>query len=667
MIETSARHDPILLVHSSCMENDKAKASSNKVHISNDTRSDLSISRLLREDIFCDLLLMPEHPPSSFAQHDYLNLPENPLNPCGISNVLTLEELPQNWISGPILLSLSSCNIFYRESEVGDDKSTTNQIPLMVEATPSTFVLDFSSNHDMEGNADEADKQWELHNSSIVTVKSMAEIFVEFDVLEASIQAKDLLRQENSTRIDAFDDNGESRLENRPKHSSSTTGITDKEIEDLLIHHDNPTHTAFQYESCKLNLHGSNSCQDLKEQVLMIAQMNVQLDQGTKTIDIVLIMSGFFCIVSMAALIWAIYQYYRTAWKSDLFSEEIRERMAKTHDMLQAAMNELNQHYNYDVDQLPPRKEYPMGEISVQQNVAISLDSQKREPDPTTPTRDNIVTDTHAQDTNSEAIMHDESQIEDISNVHGTDMKFASEIISPPVQFTDTIAQTKEGVAKKLCFLKFVPSLHGDSLRTSCDSLSRMSTKGLNHVTNLDLKRNEETGITEFERKTTSDPLSPCSQLEKEWNEGKTVRRGNLKNRRQFLTPVLESTEEPKSTSAANAWKDDGDKSLFESTILSLVPKKSKLYERYCKQQQLSYNLLPPPGIRSTTRIDSLEGNTNMSSSSMDHVGKENTAAIEIDVLDGMNIPPFDMTLQRVPRLCHTPESDDDSFINDYW
>ena len=717
-------HDPILLLHTSCTGHDEGEASSKEdLTTNNDTRSDSSILQLLKEPIFCDLLLLPEHPSSSNSQPDYLHLQENPLNPCGIANVLTLEKLPQNWLSGPILLSLSSCNIFYRKSE---EDEFTSQIPLIVEPIPSTFVLDFSSNQDVGDQADEGKRQRERRRSSIITVQSMAEMFVEFDVREASIQAKELLRDENSTRINAIDDRGESRSEDHLKNYSDShqgnkdkihKGTEAKGAEDDLIYRNHP-HT-IEDQSYNLNVHTS----DLKEQALMIAHLNVQLDQGTQTIDVVLFMSGFFCIVSMITLLWAIYQHYRTTLKSDMFSEEIRECMTKTRDMLQDAVNEFSQHRNqnakrqkYISDELSSKghkdcngeiktdqfsvQDNASGKNSLSQYVASALVSHRNEegehkdPHPTTPTRDNKVVNTRTQDISLEGMIIEERKVYgkslDKDEVE-TEMKLPSEQISTPVQLADIPTPIQEEEEKKLCFLKFPPSLRGHSFGTPYDSPPQNLMKGLSNGKILDLKRNEETEINDemeitrspclqhsnncddremlvqSEKNSASTPLSPCSKLEKEWNEGKTVRRGNLKKKRQFLTPIFQSSAKLAPISTSKALQGDGGKSLFESTILSRVPKSSKLYDRYCQQQVLSCDILPPPKLRSTARVNNMEENAMISSSLIDQFAKDHEADIGRNAIDGVKTPPFDMTLQKVPRLCHTPASEDNSFVDDYW
>jgi len=77
----------------------------------------------------CDVLILPQFPTDD--ENDVYRLPQNPSswNPCGVPNVLVLQEMP-SW--DKIMLSLTSCVLFL------DDEI------LPVDASPSTFMFDFS-------------------------------------------------------------------------------------------------------------------------------------------------------------------------------------------------------------------------------------------------------------------------------------------------------------------------------------------------------------------------------------------------------------------------------------------------------------------------------------------------------------------------------------------
>ena len=87
---------------------------------------------------------------------------------------------------------------------------------------------------------------------------------------------------------------------------------------------------------------------------LLLAQLNAQLEQDMRRIDFLLIACGFFTIFLLMMLSWSIYQYYKTTFKSDLFSKEIRESMKITNDILGKAVNSLNRyddHYSLDTSE----------------------------------------------------------------------------------------------------------------------------------------------------------------------------------------------------------------------------------------------------------------------------------------------------------------------------
>jgi hypothetical protein len=827
MIKTSA-DNPILLLHSSCTGDDAAIASSAWEYTTNDrTRYNIYGAELSKQPIFCDLLLLPEHHgaettssehPSNHAssttspQHDYLHLPNNPMNPCGVSNVLALENLPERWIAGSVLLSLTSCSIFHRNGDDNDDEFTTS-IPLHVEPIPSTFVLDFHSNQGLGGNDD---------GGVITTVKTMSEIFVEFDVREASRQAKEiLLRQENHTRTDTGEDQEESRpenhLKNHPDHhhrykvrsdhrykvrsdNSETSVLQDDGIEakgeeeDSFYHDRRPR---LEDLSRSLNLNGLFANKDFKEQKLLLSQLNAQLDQGTRTMDLVLFICGFFSIFLTAILLWTIYQYYRTTFKSDLFTEEIRESMKTTNDILQMAVNELNQYDHHNLNQHHFLNVLHMNksECETETTVAIKLDmktlgtgdrtdnksrgnfttssrmdhskpdslnalcqdtsstnnknnekentfapipygvstdihrqgiSNGQDKDGEVENKNNLVRPsqdnaarrfTRNQDVDISLVVQGKEQLEgeksnlitptrDNNSVDTRNQDVSSEdkvegqaldgiITCSPDQLPEVPTSPQKEGENKLFFVRSSSSRHGKSFRTShVNKTTKYNSSPLNLVKEWSdekiiyprKKKTMETPLSpcsqlakewnggetsaQSEEMIPSTPLSPCSQLAKEWNEGKTIRRGNLKKRRHYLKPPLQSNTEPISSSSKTKCNDDGGKTLFESTILSRVPKTSKLHSRYYQQQTLAGTISGPPKLRSIARNNNLVDETTIQSLLADQVVKgckEGNVDEERKTMDGMKTPPSNMITLKTPRLCYTPASEDDSFVDDYW
>jgi len=752
MIETSA-DDPILLLHSSCTEDDEATSSSEWESTTNDgTRHTIAGTSLSKQPIFCDLLLLPEHLSShssssisSSPHDDFLHLPKNPMNPCGLSNVLALENLPERWIAGPVLLSLTSCSIFHsNDSDYDGDDEFTTSIPLHVEPIPSTFVLNFHSNQEVGGNAD---------RDVIATVKTLSEIFVEFDVREASRQAEEiLLRQENHTRTDAGEDQEESKQEDDSKNypddhhrykarlnSSETSvlqddGIEAKEEEEDSFYQDR--RPRLEDISRRLNLDELFANKDFAEQKLLLAQLNARLDQGTRTTDLVLCLCGFFSVFLMIILLWSIYQYYKTTLKSDLFTEDIRESMKTTNDALRMAVNELNQydhrtrnqHHSLNIldttdthrqgissnDQekhgevvnkhtlVTPTQDNASRRVTHNQDVDMSLVVQGKDqlegktPISVTSTRgdNNSVNTPRSQDISSEDVVTDENEINEGQALDGI-------ITCTPVQLIAEVPTSpqKEG-EKKPFFLRSSSRHHGNSFLTSVvNKATKYNSSPSNLVKewsdeNIVYPKKNETmeipfspcsqpakewndGKTSAQHKemVPSVPLSPCSQLAKEWNEAKTIRRGNLKKRRQYLKPPLQSNTEPLLSSSSNTkCNDDVGTNLFESTILSRVPEISKLHSRYYHQQQqqqsLGCTISGPPKLRFITRNNNLVDDTTIESLLADQDAKDekgDTVDNERKIMDGMKTPPPNMITLKTPRLCYTPASEDDSFVDDYW
>jgi hypothetical protein len=734
MIETSA-DDPILLLHSSCTGDDEATSSSNWNSTTNNrTRYTIAGTDWSKQPILCDLLFLPEHHsaektsseyPSSHSSSsphdDFLHLPKNPMNPCGISNVLALENLPERWIAGPVLLSLTSCSIFH--SNDGDDEFTLS-IPLHVEPIPSTFVLGFHSNQKVERNADK---------NAIATVKTLSEIFVEFDVREASRQANEiLLRRENHTRTDAGEDKERSKREDDSKNypdDRATSVLQDdgieakeEEKEDLFYQDRRPR---LEDISRRLNLHESFATKDFEEQKLLLTQLNAQLNQGTRTTDLVLCICGFFSIFLMAILLWSIYQYYKTTSKSDLFTEEIRESMKTTNDTLRMAVNELNQYNPHnqkhhhllnirdttDIHRqdfssngqekhgqvvnknclFTPTQDNASRRVTHDQDFDMSLVVQGKDqlegktPISVTPTRgDNNSTDTPRKD-----VVTDESEIDEGQALDGI-------ITCTPIQLIAEVPTSpqKEG-EKKLFFLRCSSRHLGNSFLNSpvnkaTDSSSLNLVKEWSDENILYPKKNEATEIplspcsqlakewnagktsSQCKELVPSVPLSPCSQLAKEWNEAKTIRRGNIKKRRQYLKPPLQSNTEPIVSSSSNIkCNSDYGKNLFESTVFSRVPQTSKLHSRHYQQQQtLDCTISGPPKLRSIARQNNLVDDTTIESLLTDQDAKDekgDSVGTERKITDGMKTPPPNMITLKTPRLCYTPASEDDSFVDDYW
>jgi hypothetical protein len=732
MIATSS-DDPILLLHSSCTEDDEATASSEWDNTTNvENRADNSGPDISKQPMFCDLLLMPEFDDSygSSSNHDYVHFPKNPLNPCGVSNVLTLENLPERWVPSPVLLSLTSCSIFYRNGDDGDDEYETS-ILLPVVANPSSFVLDFYTSKESGDNSEREEGE---NEKFITTAKTMTEITVEFDVREASRQAKRLLFPKKiSTRTESGEDKGSFMSEEDPKSAP-----------------DDPQHDRRpRFKDISRGLYSDElfARKDVNEQKLLLAHLSSQLEQGTRTIDLICFVCGFFCIFLMAILLWTIYQYYRTTFKSDKFNREIRESMKKTHDFLRMAVDELSEweHENRKEHHLSIATDRHQPEYETEASMAIKLDAEDQEnsvtvgdrsdnesksafatsstdtptqnkairgnqnfvlgsegrkelerkkPHAISSTRDDIGVNNRTRDNPAEDVITRESNAEreavDATSVDEMEIKYSMGKAVAPFQLPEVPYLPEKKGGKKLYFLRSSSSLPKSPLRNSetkrtnnynsppsslvneWNDEKKTYRKKDNAVEVLIPGKKCNNAETKFQpgRLELSAPLSPCSQLSEQWNNGKTIRRANLKKRRPVLKPLSQPDVASSSISANNICNDDVDKTLFESTILSRMPKTSKLQSRYFEQQELACTISGPPKLRSTARSKNLADDTNIEHLFAEEVAKDHEGDgldKQRKMLDVLKTPPSNTIMPNPPPLCFTPASEDDSFVDDYW
>ena len=623
MTETST-HNHILLLHSSCKTDDDGASRSEGTFAT--TGNDTTGFDFLKETIVCNMLFIPEHPSSTLSEHDYLHLHNNPLNPCGLSNVLTLETLPKHWISGPILLSLSSCHILHPNNNFGHDNETTIPTAFFVEPIPSTFVLDFSSEHDTPEGRN--------FNDNIIAVNEMSEIHVVFDVRETLMQATGVLRHENSTRTNSSDN------EDKDDHllgNDESDALDSCEYDEIDVPH-NDRHSNRSFDE-------AITVQAFNDRELLLRHLNARLDHGSQTIDSILLMSCFFCLLSLVVLLWAICQFYRTNVKSDRLSQEIRQCMKKSHDMLQTAVEEINVCQNHRAKSLhqPAKEEEPVHERNY----------------PTTPKRNTMHTHIYKDDTVDRNKAGDESQNQIVHNQ------------TPVRLFAAKASLGQEGRQEnQLCFTgplsnhrghaKMKSREHGntserifspsDAVRgwtdrkVLCEKKNIEIETPLSPCSGLTIDSNDgEARSVHVDRKITlRAPLSPCSQLEKEWNEGKTIRRGNLKKRRQLLKPILHSND------------------VDESKQLDTPSQKNE-------DRVIDENILDPPNLRSTARASDLLDDARIEDSLSDQTAKNPKLETEGKTIEGLKTPPLNLVSEKAPLMCYTPASEDDSFVDDYW
>lgn len=365
-MSTGRTEAPVLLLHSSCLGNYETIVSPNDTSIVNDGGGvDPQINDLSKQPISCDLLFLPEHhrserkssedsPSLSSSRHKYLKFPGNHIHPCGISNVLTLENLPEWWKTGSVLLSLTSCNILYDTNAVME--STPPLLP--IEPMPSTFVLDF---HSIPFGGTVVENEGEIDEKvtrSITAGKQIAEIVVAFDVGKASRQASELLichprngEAEKKAQIETkiYTESSQQRKDN-PEHSrtSQNKAVNDEKAgEDSLYKVVNKT---LEGDYCRRNPGRLLVNEIIAEEKLLLAHLESKIEHDTRTLHLVLQICLLVGLLLTITLVWAIYQYIRSIWKSDVLTQEARESMVETRCVLQEAVDTFHR-FQYDEEQ----------------------------------------------------------------------------------------------------------------------------------------------------------------------------------------------------------------------------------------------------------------------------------------------------------------------------
>ncbi len=644
MTEASA-HNRILVLHSSCTGDDKEEASPSEgtfVTADNDTADHLS--ELLEETIVCNLLFVPEHPSSVVSNNDYLHLPNNPMNPCGMSNVLTLEMLPKHWTAGPILLGLSSCHIRYHDNGGGDELSTA----LFVEPIPSTFVLDFSSENDFRDNTHIVSGQ--NRNENVIAVNKLSEIHVAFDIREALTQTIGLVaRHENATPIHSVEDEGGPRSEDDSKKQCE-----DHPPENTALHEEATTQSdlrfASQTASNSPTFDESIARQNLDDREMVLRNLKARLDQGSETIDLILWTSGFFSLLSLVVLLWAIYQFYRSTSKSDRLAQDIRHCMEKSQDMLQTAVEEMTANNGF-------HREDRKNHDDKHRDHVPTLVEQPDNEELATPKREVI------EICSTDFICKIKAEGDPLDKIENNQ--------TPVRLFSATTPLIQQEPKHELCFIRPFSNQRGyDKMEAqkgntpNCEFSSTTATKGWADENLLCETKHAQLDSTDGDRSILlidpkPIPLSPCSQLEKDWNEGKTVRRSNLKKRRPFLKPKFSSA--PSNTPCKTS------ESL--ATTVFRVSSASKIDVNYQQHnpKDLSCTILDPPKLRSKARVGNLMDSATTESSSVEQTAKTPEFETERKAIAGLKTPPLNIVTQKAPPMCYTPASEDDLFVDDYW
>ena len=712
---------PILVVHSSCREglyetNNSNPSSYNEMKASykdDDINNDDSVydkKKILEQPITCDLLLLPEYQHNSDGFSDYspslprsdiVHFPRNDMNPCGFPNVITLENLPNRWKTGPVLLSLLSCSIPY---DTGNDRNingneTTSQSynynnynRLPVEPSPPTFVLEFSK-IESEEEVDRVSPETNSKANEILTFvgNKLTEISVDFDFTEAFKKQNEILLYEELNHVPG------------PVIDKGGRNITKVNYDSKESNCRRPTKN--QYEKCSeqenkdepfytvdTNSNGNNY-NLTNDHRLLLLQLNAQLKSDARTMDQLIHICGFVSLSLTVILLWTVYQYCRSSVKSDAFSKEVCESSKKSRQVLEEAILGLSlyqqkqQVYN---ESGPFKNNVPNKDSDTPKIYAKPDDDDDNNDDDDDEDKKGFKNNNDGHPTTIE-----------IEEFRDTNSKPNTLISGRKGTIWDELAKEKErraALRAKLCnhnlrLLKtgtiavaaiesqveeIVTSDNKSDTKLSNGSISiassqipknfttpqRENEKSDNDIERKDAvsntpkigksSRNNSTPIQSrqprVDRSTKNIPhaISPCGlQLSKEWNEGKKIRGSNLTKIRR---PLLQDSVQ------------DSVCGTIDSSLLShgspfpvSPPSTTKwAFDNLCQNQQF------------ITNHQSLDGkNESITSSNGVNVGNkfkftrtENTKKIP---------PPVPFLPQSTPYLCYTPASEDDSFVDDYW
>ena len=276
----------ILLLHSSCIEDKEEEEDKESLtsHMAYNNEANPTLSSL---PIICDILMIPEIPrfhsngTSLSNRQQAIKLYGNEFNPCGISNILLLEEFP--WRREKILLSLTSCSV---EGE--------NFVHL-VDPTPSTFDFFFQEVEDQR--------------------KPMAELYLEFTLTTANTQYQEKIDDSmNASTILRTAKPAEVPAKTTPSSVDSTPDLPSPECLD-------PQHCYRFYTDMCINPWQEHSRQQSQEQQQALKQLQLMMERDTNDLDQIIFVVVIVGVVLFGLLMWSGWQLY-ASFRRKIFSPE---------------------------------------------------------------------------------------------------------------------------------------------------------------------------------------------------------------------------------------------------------------------------------------------------------------------------------------------------------
>eukprot|EP00934_Nitzschia_sp_Nitz4_P006007 Nitzschia sp. Nitz4//scaffold106_size73319//48100//49962//NITZ4_005740-RA/size73319-processed-gene-0.53-mRNA-1//1//CDS//3329532532//5997//frame0 len=314
-------HEPprVLILHTSCPETQQEDGIPLDY---NQTSSSEDVNAILGSlPIVCDILVLPEIPEqprqressgwfstwfrrreedieSTEISNQVVERSHEPLNPCGVDNLLLLEDLPWH----QVLLSLTSCHMNYHVESV----NTTLQFP--VEVSPSTFAVSFSQS------------------------------LTELDLSLGTSHAKDLLQGslaqiEESDVVDTVEDPPDTadflpwdELELQDiemTDSTSDPSVGAHSLEAVVESEKNtnfgpPISAGFMWDICMIpspqpQMEETAGMTDsrISQELEAISRVHAMMEQDNVNLDLMIRLLSYLAIGLFGLLLWAGYQYYQ--------------------------------------------------------------------------------------------------------------------------------------------------------------------------------------------------------------------------------------------------------------------------------------------------------------------------------------------------------------------
>ncbi len=616
--------------------------------------------------ISCNILLLPELP-SQDDQPDVVQFQQNQMNPCGLSNILLLENLPASW--NKILLSLTSCVMMHED------------VYLPINALPSTFDFRVDEN-------------------------AMADLHFIFDVSEARLRLEDhLLEQEDDTisMVD-LEWNDENELSIPISHEKAAEN---EKTRTPIMEHDNPpalshrkmgtddnfesiatdplshthmyTHGKFEsiatksrYDECPAtsNVPPVSHEQEfyfrprhstrLDQEMEALQRVQAIMEQDSANLDRLIQVLSFVGLGLFLALLWSGYQFYRAKLDDQhahnlrtSIERKIRIQSAFSHSM---SLNRRNARSQFppcipqkaeSIKKSPETTELCTPRIDNRSRSRISLATS------IAPTRLDFSLDTSEHEDGDQSsssfgkmkvASNDGAQLDNVSTTKSLPVVVPLSPCSTTTNPFANFSNTRSGA----------PS---DDVRGTVPLFGGVDRKEGNTTTTNPTFGSSVSGSSMVPDANT---LSPCSKLAETWAAKKTFRRSNRKKQQSkkfhpqkgLAIPTLSFQPEPDSIWSTQSLlptfplRPFGPINSIEST------------DKSARKQESMFQIPIQTNV-----------NPFLSKQNQNYVPKSSEPCVDQDaqVLQVPSIQTPTIVAPLVPDLVFSTPGSDDSFVDDYW